>query len=328
MSKLSEKQILLDLINSDKESYGFLLETCSDFLFDKRNEEFYGRIKEIEKNMKKGTFLKTEEDFFLGKIIFSTNIVKELGLNLENFNFLNDNYKKSIDLFVGYNLALPVKISKKYSGLGIEREDLIQEGTIKLITAAKKYDFRKGYKFITYASIWVKQGITEALHNKSKIIRKPTHIVLTINKMNKMKETLSEELGRVPSDEEIALKMCIPIEELKRYKLYSQDIVYYQACPSDEDYTFENLLPSSFNLEESICNESLKDTLQLALKTLPKREAAVINLRYGLQDGQPKTLDGVGEILAITRERVRQIESKALRNLRNPSRSKYLKDYI
>ena len=311
----------------EKEDYEILSETCMNS-FDSQTTDFYKRLKDLEDNYKQGCFLTKEEDIYLGKIIYSMNLMKQMGNDSLEFDFLEKKAQKAIFLLVQYNLALAIKMANSYLNMGLDREDLIQEGTIKLMTAARKYDYRKDVKFSTYATYWVKQGIREALHSQSKTIRRPTHIITILNKINMSKEKLSRELKRAPTEEELSLETGISIENIIQYSIYSQESVSFQATNSSEDYTFESLLASDLNVEEMICDKTVKEAIEKALNTLTERECEVITLRYGLSGMEPMTLDKIGIRLGITRERVRQIESKALRHLRHPSRSKFLKDYV
>ena len=177
----------------------------------------------------------------------------------------------------------------------------------------------------------MKRGVRDALHNQSKAIRRPVHVISSLNKISESREKLTLKLGRTPSDEEISLDIGTPIENIQKHSFYAQDVISFQGLSSNEEgngVDYENLIPSSQDIEEEIDNDFLKDSIKEALKTLSEREIIVINMRFGLDGGSPQTLDMIGQKLGITRERVRQIESKALRNLRHPSRSKYLKDYI
>ena len=323
------KEALLRLIESNETDYNILRETCSDIISGEPiNYEKLDKLEEQCKNIPTKKYLTKEEDMYLGKIIYSYTVIQEnFYESLYYFKNLNIAYDRSVNLLVSYNLALPMKIASSFKGLGVDREDLIQEGTIKLLIAAKKYDYRKGNKFVTYATYWVKQGMREAIHNQSKNIRKPSHIINTLNKINEAREKLKKELGTEPNDKEISLETEIPIEKINKYLQYSQDTVSFQANLEDGENTFENLLSSDNDIEEDVCNDMIKEAIKKAFKTLTEKEIQVLTLRFGLDNGNPRTLDEVGNIMGITRERVRQIESKALRGLRHPSRSKYLIDY-
>lgn len=324
---------IAELIKNNK-NLEVLKETCSLEIYGENNH-FYDKLKNFE--VKKGNS-SLEDDIYLGKIIYSYNkliklIPKE---ELSEFEQLKKAYERAKNIFIEINIPLVTKIANNYCNLGVEREDLIQEGLIKLIIAIDKYDYKKGFKFVTYATWWIKQGMSEALHNQARTIRKPTHVISIINKINEGKRYLSEKLLRTPTNEEISEYINIPVEDIEKYSVYSQDVVSFQSLntnnDNDNNLSFENLLASDTDIEEDICNKTLKEALEEALEGLNEREQEVIRLRYriGEEDsGAPKrTLDAVGKELGITRERVRQIEAKALRNLRHPSRSKYLKDYI
>lgn len=303
-----------------EEDYAVIVEITSDN---------YKRLFELETNFTEKTHLGLEDDFYLGKIIFSYNLIKNIGI--EDYNNLKKMAQKAKDLFVKFNMGLAINIGRVYSRYGMEAEDLIQEGIINLLTAAEKYDYKRGYKFVTYATHWVKRGVRDALHNQSKAIRRPVHVISSLNRISESREKLTLKLGRTPSDEEISLDIGTPIENIQKHSFYAQDVISFQGLSTNEEgnsVDYENLIPSSQDIEEEIDNDFLKDSIKEALKTLSEREIMVINMRFGLDGGSPQTLDMIGQKLGITRERVRQIESKALRNLRHPSRSKYLKDYI
>lgn len=303
-----------------EEDYSVITELSSDN---------YKRLFELERDFIEKKHLGMEDDFYLGKIIYSYNLIKDLGI--EDYNNLKKMEKKAKDLFVKYNMGLAVNIGRAYSRYGIESEDLIQEGIINLITASEKYDYKRGYKFVTYATHWVKRGVRDALHSQSKTIRRPVHVISLLTRINESREQLAIKLGRSPSDKEISLNIGVPIETIQKYSFYAQDSISFQSLTTNEEgdsVDYQNLIPSSEGMEDEIDSDFLKDSIKEALKTLSEREVKVINMRFGLDGDSPKTLDMIGQELGITRERVRQIESKALRNLRHPSRSKYLKDYI
>lgn len=271
------------------------------------------------------TKLKLEDDLYLGKIIYVNKVLEDEGFEDREFQTASDRAKK---LFVLFNTYIPRKIVSQFNKPGLDEEDLLQEGTIKLMISADKYDFRKGYMFVTYASWWIKQGMREFVHNNAKTIRRPTHIINQIVKMNQAKTLLTTELTREPTLEEISEITDITVEKLEKLREIAQDTVSYHALNSEnDDCSFENLM-SDNSMEDELLNSSVKGAIKDALSTLTEREQTIISLRYGLNDGYPMTLEEVGNEVNLTKERVRQIESKALRNLRHPTRRKFLKDYM
>ncbi|HIT59841.1 MAG TPA: RNA polymerase sigma factor RpoD [Candidatus Fimousia stercorigallinarum] len=288
--------------------------------------------RELAQNMEEGLAAKEELEEISGKMDEASEeekVVYEARIKeLKRIINLGEKSKKKL---AEANLRLVVSIAKRYVGRGMLFLDLIQEGNLGLIKAVEKFDYDKGFKFSTYATWWIRQAITRAIADQARTIRIPVHMVETINKLIRVSRQLLQELGREPTPEEIAEEMNMPVERVREILKISQEPVSLETPIGEEEDSHLGDFIQDDNVPvpaEAAAFTLLKEQLSEVLETLTEREQKVLRLRFGLEDGRARTLEEVGKEFNVTRERIRQIEAKALRKLRHPSRSRKLKDYL
>ena len=304
-------------------------DTDDDIILDVDDEPTEEELENIELAVPDGVSIEDPVRMYLkeiGKVpLLTADEEKELAMQMEAGDM---NAKKRL---AEANLRLVVSIAKRYVGRGMLFLDLIQEGNLGLIKAVEKFDYRKGYKFSTYATWWIRQAITRAIADQARTIRIPVHMVETINKLIRVQRQLLQELGREPYPEEIAVKMNLPVERVREIQKISQEPVSLETPIGEEEDSHLGDFIQDDNVPvpaEAAAFTLLKEQLVEVLGTLTEREQKVLFLRFGLDDGRARTLEEVGKEFDVTRERIRQIEAKALRKLRHPSRSRKLKDYL
>ncbi|MBV9450790.1 MAG: RNA polymerase sigma factor [Streptosporangiaceae bacterium] len=297
-------------------------------------------VKDYLKQIGKVPLLNAEQEVELAKRIeaglFAEEKLAELGGKLTteqriDLEWIADDGTRAKNHLLEANLRLVVSLAKRYTGRGMLFLDLIQEGNLGLIRAVEKFDYTKGYKFSTYATWWIRQAITRAMADQARTIRIPVHMVEVINKLARVQRQMLQDLGREPTPDELAVELDMTPEKVIEVQKYGREpISLHTPLGEDGDSEFGDLIEDSEAIQpgEAVSFTLLQEQLHSVLDTLSEREAGVVSMRFGLTDGQPKTLDEIGKVYGVTRERIRQIESKTMSKLRHPSRSQVLRDYL
>ena len=328
---LSPEQIdkILDFLEANHVDVLRITDDDDDILIDDEDVENDVEMEKIDLSVPDGVSIEDPVRMYLKEIGKVPLLTAEEEIELAKRMELGDMEAKK--RLAEANLRLVVSIAKRYVGRGMLFLDLIQEGNLGLIKAVEKFDYRKGYKFSTYATWWIRQAITRAIADQARTIRIPVHMVETINKLIRVSRQLLQELGREPTPEEIAEEMNMPVERVREILKISQEPVSLETPIGEEEDSHLGDFIQDDNVPvpaDAAAFTLLKEQLVEVLSTLTDREQKVLRLRFGLDDGRARTLEEVGKEFNVTRERIRQIEAKALRKLRHPSRSRKLKDYL
>ena len=296
-------------------------------------------VKDYLKQIGKVPLLNAEQEVELAKrieagLFAEEKLAEDLRLSSDqriDLEWIAEDGRRAKNHLLEANLRLVVSLAKRYTGRGMLFLDLIQEGNLGLIRAVEKFDYTKGYKFSTYATWWIRQAITRAMADQARTIRIPVHIVEVINKLARVQRQMLQDLGREPTPEELAAELDMTPEKVIEVQKYGREpISLHTPLGEDGDSEFGDLIEDSEAIQpgEAVSFTLLQEQLHSVLDTLSEREAGVVSMRFGLTDGQPKTLDEIGKVYGVTRERIRQIESKTMSKLRHPSRSQVLRDYL
>jgi RNA polymerase primary sigma factor len=297
-------------------------------------------VKDYLKQIGKVPLLNAEQEVELAKRIeaglFAEEQISDEATKLKDkvkdeYEWISEDGRRAKNHLLEANLRLVVSLAKRYTGRGMLFLDLIQEGNLGLIRAVEKFDYTKGYKFSTYATWWIRQAITRAMADQARTIRIPVHMVEVINKLARVQRQMLQDLGREPTPEELAKELDMTPEKVIEVQKYGREpISLHTPLGEDGDSEFGDLIEDSEAIvpAEAVSFTLLQEQLHAVLDTLSEREAGVVSMRFGLTDGQPKTLDEIGKVYGVTRERIRQIESKTMSKLRHPSRSQVLRDYL
>ena len=297
-------------------------------------------VKDYLKQIGKVALLNAEQEVELAKRIeaglFADEKLNDAGVKVkagqvDDFDWIAEDGRRAKNHLLEANLRLVVSLAKRYTGRGMLFLDLIQEGNLGLIRAVEKFDYTKGYKFSTYATWWIRQAITRAMADQARTIRIPVHMVEVINKLARVQRQMLQDLGREPTPEELARELDMTPEKVVEVQKYGREpISLHTPLGEDGDSEFGDLIEDSEAVvpADAVSFTLLQEQLHDVLDTLSEREAGVVSMRFGLTDGQPKTLDEIGKVYGVTRERIRQIESKTMSKLRHPSRSQVLRDYL
>jgi len=339
----AEAQVETELIKEFDENAGFTLREGDETDEPEQQVMVAGAtadpVKDYLKQIGKVPLLNAEQEVELAKRIeaglfaeesLGAGKVKKAPVIIE-FDWIAEDGRRAKNHLLEANLRLVVSLAKRYTGRGMLFLDLIQEGNLGLIRAVEKFDYTKGYKFSTYATWWIRQAITRAMADQARTIRIPVHMVEVINKLARVQRQMLQDLGREPTPEELAKELDMTPEKVVEVQKYGREpISLHTPLGEDGDSEFGDLIEDSEAVvpAEAVSFTLLQEQLHAVLDTLSEREAGVVSMRFGLTDGQPKTLDEIGKVYGVTRERIRQIESKTMSKLRHPSRSQVLRDYL